>query len=47
MLENRVLKRIFGSKRDEVEESGVNYIRKCLMIFSPHPIFSVNKIEKN
>jgi hypothetical protein len=38
MFEKRVLKRIFVSKRNEVEESGVNYIRRCLMVFIPHPI---------
>jgi hypothetical protein len=36
----RVLRRIFGPKRDEVTEqgNGENYIRKSLMICTPHSI---------
>jgi len=37
-FENRVLKRIFGPKRDEVTGNGENYIKKSLMICTPHPI---------
>jgi hypothetical protein len=37
--ENRVLRRILGPKRDEVTGSGENYIRRSLMICTPHPIF--------
>jgi hypothetical protein len=36
--ENRVLRRIFGPKRDEVTGNGDNYIMKSLMICTPHPI---------
>jgi hypothetical protein len=32
VLENRVLRRIFGSKRDEVRENGKNYITRSFMI---------------
>jgi len=35
VFENRVLKRIFGPKRDEVSESGENYIMRSLMICTP------------
>jgi len=37
VFENRVVKRIFGPKRDEVTRSGENYMRS-LMICTPHPI---------
>ena len=36
-FENRVLRRIFGPKRDEVT-SGENYIMRSLMNCTPHPI---------
>jgi hypothetical protein len=38
VFENRVLRRIFGSKRDEVIGNGENYILRSLMICTPHPI---------
>jgi len=38
MLENGVLRRIFGPKRDEESGSGENYIIKSLIICTPHPI---------
>jgi hypothetical protein len=39
VFENRVLRRIFGPKWDEVKkESGENYIMRSLMICTPHPI---------
>jgi len=38
VLENRVLRRIFGPKRDEVTGSVENYIMRSLMICTPHPI---------
>ena len=38
VLENRVLRRIFEPKRDEVTGSGENYIMRSLMICTPHPI---------
>ena len=38
MLENRVLKRIFGPKRDGVQESGENYIMRSSMICTAHLI---------
>jgi hypothetical protein len=37
--ENRVLKKIFGPKRDQVQRSGENYIMRNLMICSSDPIF--------
>jgi hypothetical protein len=38
LLENRVLRRIFGIKRDEVKGSGENYIMRSLITYIPHPI---------
>ena len=38
VFENRVLRRIFGPKKDEVTGSGENYIMRSLMICTPHPI---------
>jgi len=38
VFENRVLGRIFGSKRDEVKRSGENYITRSLMICTPDPL---------
>jgi len=38
VLENRVLKRIFGIKRDEVTGGGGNYKTRSLVISTPHPI---------
>jgi hypothetical protein len=37
-FENRVLRRIFEYKRDEVMGSGEKYIMRSLMICTPHPI---------
>jgi len=37
-FENRVLRRIFGPKRDKVTERGENYIMRNLMICILHPI---------
>jgi hypothetical protein len=39
VFESRVLRRIFGLKRDEVTGGGENYITRSLMICTPHPIF--------
>jgi hypothetical protein len=36
--ESRVLRRIFGTKRDEGTGNGENYIMRSLMICTPHPI---------
>jgi hypothetical protein len=39
VFENRVLRRIFGPKRDEVtREWKKNYIMRSLMICTPHPV---------
>jgi len=46
VFENRVLRRIFGPKRDEVTGSREKYIMRSLMICS-HPYFSGDQIEKN
>jgi hypothetical protein len=39
LFDNRVLRRIFGPKRNEVKESGDNYVKKSLMICTPHQLF--------
>ena len=38
VFENRVLKRVFGPKRDEVTGNGENYIMRSLVICTPCPI---------
>ena len=38
VFENMVLRRTFGSKRDEVTGEGENDIMKSLMICTPHPV---------
>jgi hypothetical protein len=38
VFENRVLRKVFGPKRDEVTGSGENYIIRSLMICTPHEI---------
>jgi hypothetical protein len=38
VFENRVLRRIFGPKRDEVTGSGEDYITRNLMICTHHQI---------
>ena len=38
VFENRVLRRIFGPKRDGVTGEWKNYIMRSLMICTPHPI---------
>jgi len=37
VFENRVLRRIFGPKRDETTVNGENYIMRSLIIYTPHP----------
>jgi len=38
VFENRVLRRVFGPKRDKVKENGENYIMRKLIICTPHPL---------
>ena len=38
VFENRVLRRIFGPKRNEVTGSGENYMMKSLMMCTPNSI---------
>jgi len=38
VFENRVLRGIFGPKRDEVAGSGENYIMRSLGICTAHPL---------
>jgi len=37
VFENRVLRRVFGLKRDEVALNEENYIIRSLRIFTPYP----------
>ena len=39
VFENRVLRGIFGAKRDEEKRSGENYIMRSLMISTAYPVF--------
>jgi len=38
LFQNRVLRRVFGPKRDGVKGNGENYIRRSLVICIPYPI---------
>ena len=38
VFENRVLRRVFGPKRDEVTGNGENYIMRSVVICTPYPI---------
>ena len=38
VFENRVLRRVFGPKRDEETGNGENYIMRSLVICTPYPI---------
>jgi hypothetical protein len=38
MFENRVLRRVFGSKWHEITGSGEDYITRSFMICTPHQI---------
>ena len=38
VFENRVLRRLFGPKRDEVTGNGENYIMRSVVICIPYPI---------
>ena len=38
VFENRVLRRVFGPKRDEVTGNGEYYIMRSLVICTPYPI---------
>jgi len=38
VFEKRMLRRIFGPKRDEVKGSGENYIMRSLVMCTPYPI---------
>jgi hypothetical protein len=38
VFENRVLRRIFGPKKDEVTGCGENFIMRSFVISTPHPL---------
>ena len=47
VFENRVLRRIFGPKRDKITGSGENYIMRSLKICTSHPIlFGLSNSEE-
>jgi hypothetical protein len=39
VFENRVLRRIFGPKKEEVTESGKDYVTRSFMICTPQTFF--------
>jgi hypothetical protein len=41
LLENGVIRKIFGPKKEETIEAEMNYILRRFMIFIPHEIRSV------
>jgi len=43
MFENRLLRRIFGPKRDEITVIGENNIMRSLIICTRHPIWFVSR----
>ena len=47
VFENRVLRGIFGPKRDKVTREWRKLHSEELIICTPHPIFLVDKIKKN
>ena len=47
VFEDKVLKRIFGLIWRSLQVCGEIYIMMSLMICTPHPICSCDKIEKN
>jgi hypothetical protein len=47
VFENRVLRRIFGSKTDAVTGQWRRLYNGVFMFYTPHQILSVNKIKKN
>ena len=47
VFENRVFRRVFGPKRDEVTGNGENYIMRSLGNFTPYPILCGCNIKKN
>jgi len=46
VFEKRVLRKIFGPKRDEVEWDGENYITKSFVILLHAKCYSGNEIKK-
>jgi hypothetical protein len=47
MFENRVLRKTFGPKRDEVTGSGEDYIRRSILNCTSHRHYSGGYIKNN
>jgi len=47
VFKNRVLRRVFGPKRDDLTGNGEYYIMRSLGIFTPYQYCAGGKIEKN
>jgi hypothetical protein len=47
VFENRVLRRVFGPKRDEVTGNGENYIMRSLVICTSYPILCRLRVFEN
>jgi hypothetical protein len=47
VFQNRVLRSVFGPRRDEVTGNGENYIMRSLMISTPYKYCAGGKIKKN
>jgi hypothetical protein len=43
VFENRVLRRVFGPKRDEVTGNGENYITRSFVMCAPRPVVQCDK----
>jgi len=47
VFESRMLRRIFGPKRDEVTGSGENYITRSLMVFTVYHILFGSSMKED
>ena len=45
VFENRVLRRVFGPKRDDVQGNGENYIMKSLVICTPYRVVKSRRMR--
>jgi hypothetical protein len=47
VIDNRMLRKIFGLKREEVQMAGENYILRNLMIYAYYQILFRDKIKED